>query len=121
MSPRLEIQLEQERFVPGETVTGTVLILEGGRSRALEITLSFRESTEQGDHTSVSLAGGNLHRGDLATGASYTFAVELPRDALPNYKSKHGELYWELDAHSDEFGIDTHERRRIDVSSRRDT
>jgi hypothetical protein len=29
--------------------------------------------------------------------------------------TEHGELYWEVDAKSDEFGGDTHDRRRIEI------
>jgi hypothetical protein len=102
-------------------VTGTVFVLEGGRSRKLEVSLNYRESTEQDDVTRVSVSSGELHTGDLASGTSYPFAVAVPADALPNYKSAHGELYWEVDACSDEFGIDTHERRRIEVVTGRDS
>ena len=42
-------------------------------------------------------------------------ALSLPPDASPNYQSENGELYWELDVKSDEFGRDTHERHRIEV------
>jgi hypothetical protein len=43
------------------------------------------------------------------------FELSLPPDASPNYQSENGELYWELDVKSDEFGRDTHERHRIEV------
>lgn len=116
MSPRLELQLDRDRFSPGETVTGTVLVTEGGSSRRLEVTLDYHERGEdEYQRVAQSLSGGELHTGDLATGASYPFSIELPADALPSYKSNHGELWWELDARSDELGRDTHARRRIEV------
>jgi hypothetical protein len=99
-------------------VRGTVLVLEGGPSRRLEVTLEYREKTEEDfQATARTLSAGELHSGDLATGASYPFEIALPADALPSFRSAHGELYWELDARSDERGRDTHESRRIEVAS----
>ena len=118
----LDVQLDRgERYAPGDTVSGSVLVLEGGGSRRLEVSLNYRENSEdEYEHTALNLSSGELHAGDLTTGASYPFTIALPPDALPNYKSEHGELYWELDACSDEFGRDTHERKRIDVAVRRE-
>ena len=97
---------------------GSVLVLEGGPSRRLEVTLEYREKTEEDFQETVrTLSTGDLHTGELATGASYPFEIALPADALPSFRSAHGELYWELDARSDEPGRDSHERRRIEVAS----
>ena len=60
------------------------------------------------------MEAGPLHTGDLPDG-SFSFEVRLPDDALPAYRSSHGELYWELDARSDELGRDTHARERLNV------
>jgi hypothetical protein len=118
LSLRLECELERERYRPGESVRGTVLVLEGGPSRRLEVTLEYREKTEEDFQATVrTLRTGELHNGDLTTGASYPFEIVLPADALPSFGSAHGELYWELDARSDEPGRDSHERRRIEVAS----
>ena len=114
---KLQLQLDGDRYAPGEMVTGSVLVLEGGRSRALEVSLHFRERTSEDDeHTPVTFSSGELHAGELTTGASYPFGIQLPPDALPNFKSKHGELFWEVEARSDERGLDTHARKRIDVA-----
>ncbi|MBA2360395.1 MAG: hypothetical protein H0V79_05570 [Actinobacteria bacterium] len=104
---------------PGEVVRGTVVVVEGGSSRTLEVSLNYREQTgDDYEDTPVTRSGGPIHTGDLTTGASYQFEIPLPGDALPNFKSKHGELWWEVDARSDERGRDTHERQRIEVVSR---
>jgi len=119
MSPRLELQVDREQYAPGETVTGNVTVAEGGRSRKLEVSLRYREKAEDDyEHTAVTLPGGELHTGDLVEGASYPFAIALPGDALPGYASAHGELHWELEARSDELGVDTRECRRVVVSVR---
>ena len=115
MSPRFQVELERERYAPGETVSGTILVLEGGGSRSLEALLEYHEQTEDYSHVAATISSGPLHTGDLATGTSFQFEIALPPDALPNYRSAHGELYWELDVRSDELGRDTHERRRIEV------
>jgi hypothetical protein len=116
VSPRFDLQLDRERFAPGETVKGSVLVVEGGGSRSLGVSLTYNEKTEDFFDVVTSIETGTLHEGDLTAGTSFAFELSLPADALPNYKSEHGELYWELDAKSDEAGRDTHERRRIEVS-----
>jgi hypothetical protein len=116
VSPRLQLQLEQDRYTPGDAVKGTILVLEGGRSRSLEVLLEYCEETADYREVAISIPSGPLHEGDLTTGTSFEFELALPQDALPNYASEHGELYWELDARSDEFGRDTHERSRIGVA-----
>jgi hypothetical protein len=117
--PRLHLELDGDRFAAGDMVRGTVLIVEGGESRRLCVSLNYRELTnDEYEATTFSLSTDDLHTGELVAGAAYPFELTLPPDALPNYKSAHGELFWEVDAHSDERGRDTHERRRIEVSAR---
>ena len=114
MSPAFDVQLERERFAPGERVAGSVLVTEGGGSRTLEVTLAFHEKSPDYEETPVSVTQA-LQAGDLRTGQSLAFALDLPADALPGHRSEHGELYWELDVKSDEMGRDTHVRRRIEL------
>ena len=116
MSPVLELWLDRERYTPGDTVRGTIRVVEGGRSRSLEVRLNYNEKTEDFAAVATGVASGPLNTGDLATGMSFGFALALPPDAFPNYRSEHGELFWEVDVRSDEVGIDTHERRRIEVA-----
>lgn len=114
MSPVFQLQLEQERFAPGERVAGAVLVTEGGGTRGLDVTLAFHEKSPDYHETPVSLTQA-LHSGDLEAGQSLAFSFDLPDDALPGHRSEHGELYWEVDVKSDEMGPDTHVRRRIEV------
>lgn len=118
MSARLQLELDRDRYTPGETITGRVLVLEGGDSQSVEVLLEYNETAED-DYSAVatSFSSGPLHTGDLATGMSFDFELALPPDALPNYRSRHGELYWQVDAKSAEAGRDTHERRRIEVGN----
>jgi hypothetical protein len=118
VSPRFQLQLDRERYAPGDTVRGTILVLEGGGSRSLEAVLEYNEKTADYQEVAISIPSGPLHEGDLTTGASFEFELALPPDALPNYQSRHGELYWQLDVRSDEVGRDTHERRRIAIEPR---
>jgi hypothetical protein len=115
VSPTLAVELERDRYAPGDVVRGTVKVVEGGGSRRLEVALAFREKAGDYEDTPFTIAGGDLHTGDLAPGATYAFSIALPADALPTYRSRHGELYWEVDVRSDERGRDTHERKRIEV------
>lgn len=115
MSPRFDLQLDRDRYRPGDSVAGTVLVREGGRSRSLEVQLGYIEQTDDYLELARSISTGHLHKGDLETGASFRFELALPPDALPNVTSTHGQLYWQLDVKSDERGRDSHELRRIEV------
>lgn len=115
MSPRFELQLDRERYAPGDTIKATILVLEGGRSRSLEAALDYVEETEDYLDVGTSISAGVLHTGELQTGTSFQVEWPLPADAFPNYRSEHAELYWRLDVKSNESGRDTHERRRIEV------
>ena len=117
MSPRLQLELERTQYAPGETVKGTVLVLEGGAARSLEAVLAYNEETADYSEVAICISSGPLREGELTEGASYDFELQLPPDALPNYASGHGALYWEVDARSDEFGRDTHARSRVEVES----
>ena len=114
MSLRLELELERDSFRPGESVAGAVLVAEGGGSRALEAALVLHEKSPDYDEAPVTVSR-ELHTGDVQTGQSFDFSLQLPDTAVPGYRSEHGELYWELDVKSDEAGFDTHVRRRIEV------
>lgn len=117
MSPGLDLQLDRERYMPGDTIRGRVSVLEGGGSRSLQVVLEYHEKTDDYSAVATSIPGPPLHEGDLMAGTAFDFELRLPPDAFPNYRSNCGELYWELDVKSDEFGLDTHNRRRVEVLS----
>ena len=117
MSPSFELQLDRASFQPDDGVAGTVVVIEGGRSRSLEVQLGFVEETDDYLEVATSISTGHLHEGRLEAGTSFRFELALPPDALPNFVSRHGQLYWRLDVKSDERGRDSHELRRIDVGS----
>jgi hypothetical protein len=115
VSPGFQVQLDEDQYTPGDTVKGTILVTEGGGSRSLEVRLEFVEETDDYVEVPISISSGPVHAGDLTRGMSFEFALALPPNALPGYASEHGELYWRIDAKSDEPGSDTHEIRRIEV------
>jgi hypothetical protein len=96
-------------------VRGRVAVLGGGKSRALYASLRFREKTADYAATAVEREIPALHEGELSSGTSFPFAIQLPPDALPGVESPHGALYWEVEAKSDELGIDTLVQRRFEV------
>lgn len=111
----LELRLDGDRFAPGDVVTGSVHVVEGGRCRSLTVELQFRE--EAGEYTSVARTAdaGTLHTGELAAGMDLPFELVLPLDAPPSFRSAHGRLFWIVDARADERGRDAHAEREIDV------
>jgi hypothetical protein len=56
-----------------------------------------------------------VHEGDLVTGQGHSFDFTMPAGAPPSVKTDHAELYWELELRSDEPGLDTNVRRRLEV------
>ena len=120
MSPALAVTLDGgDTYSPGDAVRGSVTVSEGGRSRRLEVCLTYNEQTANLSHSVVRGTSGQLAEGELEQGASYPFELQVPDDALPGARSPNGELYWEVDAKSDELGPDTHARARISVEPRR--
>jgi hypothetical protein len=88
MSPRFELQLDRERCAPGETIRGTIRVLEGSRSRSLQVLLEYKEETEDYAAVATGVSSGPLHTGDLTTGMSFRFELTLPLDAFPNWRSE---------------------------------
>jgi hypothetical protein len=119
VSPALNLTLDPPstdgHYRPGEWVRGRVTVLEGGRSRSLSVSLRYRERTRDYSATGRTEGGAEVHSGDLTAGASLPFAIALPADAMPGYTSFNGELYWEVEAKSDEPGPDTVVQHRIEV------
>jgi hypothetical protein len=115
VSLALDLTLDGARYGPGDWVRGRVAVTEGGRSRALKVALHFRERTADYAAVARSEAIEPLHYGELASGQSFDFAIQLPPDALPNYSSANGALYWEVELKSDEPGFDTVLERQIEV------
>jgi hypothetical protein len=113
---KLELSVEDRPFAPGEWIHGRVEVLEGGRSRRLSVMLHQRDSTADYAGTIRTIETAELHSGDLTAPASLEFALQVPPDALPNYSDPLGSTFWELDARSDEPGMDTHARKRIVVA-----
>lgn len=111
---KLALELDSDRVAPGELLAGRIVVVEGGTSRSLTLTVSFNEQA-RGYGATPSSSSSVLHEGDLAAGQSIDFSFTLPVEALPSVKSEHAELYWEVDVQSDERGPDTHVRRRFEV------
>jgi hypothetical protein len=120
VSPSFSIAVEPAAgggaFHPGDTVRGSVSVVEGGGSRNLTVALQLRERTR--DYTAITASHGGepVHSGALVAGTSFEFAIGLPADALPSYRSANGQLRWEVEAWSDERGIDTRVQREFEVA-----
>lgn len=115
MSAVLHLQLERGRYAPGEVVNGLITVMLGQDSRTLSVSLDYCEATRDYQSTSLSSGAVVLHQGPLQAGQSFSFALAVPPDALPAFRSSHGTLYWQVDAKSDRSGRDPHARLKIDV------
>ncbi|MEX2193872.1 MAG: DUF2510 domain-containing protein [Thermoleophilaceae bacterium] len=112
----IALSLESERFGPADWVGGSVLVQAAVPScRALTVTIAFLEATEDYRTPVLSASTPPLAApGPLAAGASYPFSLQLPPQVQPPYRSRWGELFWEVDAKVDiASGRDHHAQRRI--------
>ncbi len=83
MSLRLELEVERELYTPGDTVPGTVLVLEGGPSRTLRALLEYIEETEDYSEVAASISSNPLHAGDLTAGMAFEVELFTPYGRLP--------------------------------------
>ena len=102
---KLELHADGTRCRPGDALTGSVLVPEGGEVRSLRVVLNFREHTEDYDDKRQ-VAETHLHAGSVLPGQRFPFTMQVSADALPTLYSTHGELSWELEAHADVRGFD---------------
>jgi hypothetical protein len=115
---QLDLDLDGQAVHPGATVRGSVLVVEGGPVRLLGAALEFHEHSFSGENKVAASIWTALHReGELAEGMRFPFALVVPGDALPGYRSENGELYWEVHVSADRSGLDAHVRKRILVAS----
>ncbi|MGH9277228.1 MAG: hypothetical protein ACRD12_03855 [Acidimicrobiales bacterium] len=119
MSARFDIRLDGDEFSGGDTVKGAVVVAWGAKARSLQVLLEFHEGTNEFETVVGAVSSGPLHEGDLEPGMAFPFALTLPGGAYPNFRSAHGRLYWDIHVHSDELGIDSHERRPVSVVPKR--
>jgi hypothetical protein len=93
---RLRIDLEQADARPGEAVTGTVVVLAGGRARRVTAWLEFVERAGKLSAVARREPPSTLADGDLQADTLLRFALPLPGDALPPLTTDVGELRWDL-------------------------
>jgi hypothetical protein len=113
LGPPLELHADATRCRAGDTVTGSVVLPEGGEVRSLRVTLNFCEHTEDYDDKRE-VAETQLHAGSVLPGQRFAFTLQVPADAPPTLYSTHGELSWELEAHADVRGFDA--RQAVSVA-----
>jgi hypothetical protein len=113
---KLSLAVEDRPYHAGEWVRGRVEVQEGGHSRGLTVSLLQRDRTADYGGVVRRVDGPELHQGDLQAPASFEFSLQIPADAPPSYSDTYGAIYWEVDAKSDERGIDTHARSTIVVA-----
>ena len=93
---RLRIDLEQAAARPGEAITGTVVVLDGGRARRVTAWLEFVERAGKMSAIARREPASTLAEGDLQADQVLGFALPLAGDALPPLTTDVGELRWDL-------------------------
>lgn len=108
MPQELELRLERPRYVPGETVHGLVRVPDDSREARVHVTLTLRErSTEYEAVVETIPVEVPVAAGDDGPKRKRRFVIEIPPDALPTQRSRHGGLYWTVDAGEGEGSVGT--------------
>ncbi len=118
MPERLEIRLEPGTHAPGDIVRGSVIVREGGTCRSLGVALRSYERSPGYREVVRNAGSAELRNGDLRSGEELAFELQLPADALPEVRGRHGEVYWAVDARWERPGFDYVARGRVDVATR---
>jgi hypothetical protein len=117
----MEIEIDSASLAPGQSVKGTARTGRPGLQH-VRVGLLFREESGGWEVTiSQVLAEGFEDARDYPEGAELPFAIEVPGDALPSVRGRHGGLFWEVVARTDRVGSRGTASRRVEVkaSSRR--
>ena len=117
MTTWLRVEVEGSDHRLGGSVRGRVVVRMGGESRGLKVTLAFCERSP--DYTNA-LAGATqrLHEGDLVDGAVFEFDLATHAEGKPSFRSAHGELFWQVQATSDEIGRNEHAQVEVPMAPR---
>src|SRR3712207_6119456 len=116
MGVRVEVKTDKDLYAPGDEVRGTVEVLEGGTARTTDVELVCVELTSDYTETLQTIHGGTLHSGDLSTGMSLPFTIQLPPDAWPTVVAA-GSITWRVDVDVDRRGFDKGATATIIVGS----
>lgn len=111
----LGLWLERRRYAPGEVVRGFVDVVEQIDGRSLAAALNYAEETSDYRGAHLVAATQELHVGPVAQGNRFDFALQLPPDALPAFRTRASAVWWEVVASVDKRGFDKRVRLRIDV------
>ena len=112
----VSIEVDGERFAPGDVVRGRVVVVDPGL-QLVNVGLLFREEAVGWEQTVTQiLADGFGDALDLDAGATLDFAIELPADAPPTVRTRHGGLFWEVVAHTDRVGEPQTAGKRVVVA-----
>jgi hypothetical protein len=112
---RVRVDVDGEPLAPGATVSGRVVVEEGGRARSLSVRLAFVERTESFEKVAREAGTLVVAESDLVRDAVLAFSLRLPDDALPNIAARHGRIGWELRARVDRAGSEATVDRPIEL------
>ena len=113
----LSLVLDQDAHDAGERVRGHVEVLENVEARRLEAVLVFIEDSN-GHRALAHRAAVRLHDGVLLSGRVFSFHLDLPEDAPPNFEGEEGQLFWAVVARAECATRLVEVVKRISVRSR---
>lgn len=111
----LDVLVSDEPFAPGDTVRGQIVVDRDVSGRELLVALRYIETSPDFKECAVEVVSPPLAQGEVPAGTTLDFALDLPTDALPGFRSEHASLHWEVDAWVNRRGRDPHTRLELDV------
>ena len=111
----LDVSVSDGPFAPGDTVRGKIIVDRDVSARELLVALRYIETSPDYKECAVEVGSAPLAQGEVPVGTTLEFALDLPTDALPGFRSEHASLHWEVDVWVNKRGPDPHTRLELDV------
>lgn len=111
---KLEVDLDGDAMPVDGELTGRVRVVEGGAAEPLTLSVVLYEKSPSYEVAALGVST-VLTVSKLDAGHVEDFTVRLPDGAVPSVKSKHGELFWQVEVRADKPGIDALAKRSLSV------
>jgi hypothetical protein len=113
---KISLLLDRDTVRPGDWVTGSVSVSEGGKARSIEVAIRYAERSIDYIAYPISITSAPLHEGDIADGLLVPFALAIPGHAMPSCRGQFGSLEWNVWAKVDRMGPDATDWAQLDVT-----
>lgn len=111
----LQVLLGPVPYAPADTVRGQFVVDRDLSAREILVALRYVETSPDYEERAPEVTSVPLAQGQVRAGATLEFALDLAVNALPQFRSGHASLHWEVDAWVNKRGRDPHATLELDV------